>query len=171
MQTDMVLTHTPCTQIKKPACIATPTHTPPHTTNNGVNDGLFKVFTHTRYGKGLGEGVEGGAPCYLPGSDVDHNEVQFQEQFLQLQERTTQPISTRRSERAVLITWEGFWEDTVVRNQVSVKNPSDLQEQNTDCCLCESQRHPHTHIQTYTTPHTQTQHKERTDCPLYPLLK
>lgn len=40
----------------------------------------------TRHSKGLSEGVEGGAPCDLPRSDVGVDEVQFVEQLPQLNE-------------------------------------------------------------------------------------
>lgn len=46
----------------------------------------------TRHGEGLGEGVEGTSPGDLPGSDVDQDEMELQQELTHLQQHAAGKI-------------------------------------------------------------------------------
>lgn len=75
-------------QHSKWPCTLNPTHLQTHGTRR----------KDTRHGKGLRKGMEGAAPGNLPGSDVNQDEMELQQEFTHLKQHSLWDIIFKRKE-------------------------------------------------------------------------
>jgi len=90
------------------AWLSLDTHTPVKGRKAG-SDALSHTKTHTRgfqrkdtrHGERLGEGMESAAPGDLPGSDVNQDEMEFQQQLTHLDMNRNTQLTENREQRII----------------------------------------------------------------------